>query len=155
MLKRKTSAFLSLSICIFFAAVLLILVFTFPRFFHWLYVSYHGLDFTDEITTRIVNTVTAAFYICVPFAGAALYSLIRLMMRAIKDEIFVKSTVNYLRVISLCCYAVFLITGGFGLRYVPLFIIALAMVVVGTLVRVVKNVMQSAIELKEENDLTV
>lgn len=155
MKKRKTSAILSLSICVFFTAVLLGLVFTFPKFFQWLYVSYHGLDMTDAITTQNVHTVTAAFYICVPFAGAALYSLIRLMTRVIKDEVFVKSTVNYLQTISLCCYAVFLITCGFGFRYVPLFVIALAMVVVGTLLRVVKNVMQSAVELREENDLTI
>ena len=155
MLNRKTSAKVSLGICIFFLVALLALSATFPMFFHWIYVSYHGLSETNAITVRNVRNVTIAFYLCVPFAGAALYALIRLMLGILKDRVFEHKNVFYLRLISWCCLAVFLITGGFGFLYVPLFIVSLAMAVVGVLVRVVMNVMRSAVELREENDLTI
>ena len=48
-----------------------------------------------------------------------------------------------------------LITSASGYFYMPLLIIAFATFLVGTLLRVVKNVMQSAVELREENDLTI
>ena len=149
MLKRKTSAKISLGICIFFLVALLALAATFPMFFRWLYVSYHGLNETSEIVRANVKTVTRAFYCCVPFA------LIRLMLGVISERVFEQRTVTYLRLLFWCCAAVFLVTGGFGFRYVPLWIVALAMAVVGVLVRVVMNVMRSAVELREENDLTI
>ena len=155
MLKRKTSAKISLGICIFFLVALLALAATFPMFFRWLYVSYHGLNETSEIVRANVKTVTRAFYCCVPFALAALYALIRLMLGVISERVFEQRTVTYLRLLFWCCAAVFLVTGGFGFRYVPLWIVALAMAVVGVLVRVVMNVMRSAVELREENDLTI
>ena len=155
MLKRKTSAKISLGICVFFLVALIALAATFPMFFHWLYVSYHGLSETSEVVRSNVKTVTRAFYFCVPFALAALYALIRLMLGVISERVFEQRTVTYLNLLFWCCAAVFLITGGFGFRYVPLWIVALAMAVVGMLVRVVMNVMRSAVELREENDLTI
>jgi hypothetical protein len=154
-LKHKASVWLCFGICVFFAVVLVVLVCTFPRFFHWFYVDYHGLSFTDEITAANVRTVTWAFYLCAPFAGAALYCLISLMWELLHARVFTRKNVRFLSVISWCCLAVLLVTGFFGLKYVPLFIITLAMGVVGILVRVVQSVMDAAVTLREENDLTI
>lgn len=118
-------------------------------------MDYHGIPEATEAVTRIFRIVVTSFYLCAPFAAAALYMLIRLLKNLLDDRVFIHTNVVYLRGISWCCYAVFLVTFAGGFLYVPLFIIAFATGVVGTLLRVVKNVMHAAEELREENDLTI
>lgn len=152
---RKTSAKISVGICIFFSALLLVWLFTFPAFFNWFYVTYHHLNALNENVKSAIHTVIPAFYCSSPFAGIALYSLIRLLLNILKDETFIKKNVTYIRIVSWCCYAVAIVTAVTGFFYMPLFIITAATGIVGTLLRVVKNLMQSAVELKEENELTI
>lgn len=155
MLNRKASAIVSLVICAAASVLLLVWLFTFPRFFNWFYVIYHGLGSEYTRTDSVIKLVVPTFYCCAPFAGISLYMLIRLLVNILKDKVYIKANVNYLRFISYCCYVCFLITFVTGIKYFPLLIIAFSMVVVGTLLRVVQNIMQTAVEIKEENDLTV
>ena len=155
MKNRKFSAKLSLAVCIFFAVVLLVGLFAFPAFFRWFYVEYHHLNPENPLVAHNLQTVIGAFYACAPFAAAALYMLIRLLTNVLKDDVFILSNVRYLRYISWCCWAVALATGIAGFFYMPLAIIAAAMLVVGTLLRVVKNVVHAAVALREENELTI
>lgn len=154
-MNRKISAYISLGLCILFSVLLLVWLFAFPQFFEWFYVVYHKLNADAPYIAHAVKTVVASFYVCAPFAAAALYLLIRLLLNVIKDNTFAAVNVTYLRFVSWCCYAVALITGIASLYYMPLVLITAGMAVVGTLLRVVKNLMQSAVEIKEENDLTV
>lgn len=149
---RKTSAKISLGICIASSAALLALAVTFPRFYEWFYFLSRSLS---EESDGIIKTVTVAFYVSAPFAAAALYMLIRLLLNIIRDEVFVGINVTYLRLISYCCFGVVLVNAVCAFFYAPLFITVLVFVIVGTLLRVVKNVMQSAVALREENDLTI
>ena len=154
-MKAKTSVTISLCICFASALLLVVWLFTFPAFIRWFYFSYHSLMQEQVVLTRAVTLLIPAFYSCAPFAAAALYMLIRLLFNLRQGKIFIPSNVLYLRLVSWCCYAVLAITFGFGLWYIPLMIVAFAMGVVGTLVRVFKNILQSAVELREDNDLTI
>lgn len=155
MIKSKTSTILSLGICIASSVLLVVLIATFPNFIRWLYLNYHALQMNSDAAERIFPAVIPAFYICVPFAAAALYMLIRLLLNVLHAEVFIPRNVLYLRLVSWCCYAVAVVTLIFGLSYFPLLFITFIMAVVGTLLRVVKNVMQTAVGLREENDLTI
>ena len=155
MKNRTFSAKLSLALCIFFAVVLAVSVITFPWFFKWFYIDYHHLNPENSLVQHNLHTVVSAFYACVPFAAAALYMLIRLLLNILHGEVFITKNVQYLRFIAWCCWMVALATGIAGFFYVPLEIIAAAMVVVGILLIVVKNVMHAAVEMREENDLTI
>ena len=155
MKNRLFSAKLSLGICLFFAVVLAVSVCTFPMFWSWLYTGYHHLNPANEHVQRNIRTVITAFYVCAPFAAASLYMLIRLLTNILHDRVFIAKNVTYLRFVSLCCYAVAAATFAGGLFYLPLMIIAVSMVVVGTLLLVVKNLLHAAVALREENDLTI
>ncbi len=155
MRNRKTSAYISLGICAAASVLLVFWLFTFPSFFNWFYISYHGLPENDPHVMAVYRLVIISFYSCAPFAGVSLYMLIRLLLNIIIDKVFVKPNIMYLRFISYFCYACFAITAVTGAGYFPLLIVSFAMVIVGTLLRVVKNILQCAVEIKEENDLTV
>lgn len=151
----KKSAIISLVICALSGIILVIWLFTFPQFFNWFYTIYHGLGSEYTETNKIIKLVIPTFYACAPFAGIAIYMLIRLLLNIINETVFVQTNVKYLRWISYLCYAVMLITVATGIFYIPLLIIGFGTGVVGTLLRVVKNLMETAVEIKEENDMTI
>ena len=154
MKKRHIAAALSLAICGASALLLLAWAFTFPRFFNWFYLSYHGIA-ENPYTLAVQRRVIGAFYGCMPFAAASLYCLIRLLLNIRKDVVFIARNVTYIRLVACFCYAVAAITLATGVRYFPLLIITFATVTVGTLLLVMKDLFRSAVELKEENELTI
>lgn len=154
MLNKRTSAIISLVICVLCSLLLVLMLFTFPSFMKYLYLEYHN-GIGNDAYVQISDVVVPAFYVCSPFAAFSLYMLIRLLLNIIKEDIFIMKNAIYFRLISWCCYAVTIITAVAGFRYIPLFVIAVAMAIVGTLLRVVKNIMQSAVVIREENDLTI
>ena len=90
-----------------------------------------------------------------PFAAASLYCLIRLLLNILKDRVFIAANVTYIRLVSLFCYAVAAITLVTGVGYFPLLIICFVTGTVGTLLLVMKNLLRGAVELREENELTI
>ena len=154
MKKRQISAALSLVICAASAVLLLAWLFTFPRFFGWFYLAYHGIA-ENPYTQSVMKRVIGAFYGCAPFAAASLYCLIRLLLNVMKDRVFIPRNVTYIRLVAWFCYAVALITLVTGARYFPLLIITFATFTVGTLLLVMKDLFRTAVELKEENELTI
>ena len=152
--KHKISTCISLAICILSAALLVYWIVRFPAFFRWFYLTYHRLT-TSVAAERIIRNVTLAFYGCAPFAAAALGMLIALLRNLLKNRVFINANVRFLRWISWCCYAVTLVTGFWGYYYMPLLIITFATALVGTLLRVVMNVMHAAVALREEQELTI
>lgn len=97
---------------------------------------------------------------CATFGYLALYGLIRLLLNIKKGQVFVRENVTYLRRISWDCFGVagVAVVGGFLYKDLPFtFFLLMAFIAaaIGLVLRVVKNVMEAAVELKTENDLTV
>lgn len=82
-------------------------------------------------------------------------ALDRLLTNIKKGNAFIKQNVTCLRVISYCCFAASLIFIYFGfIRHFALFIVVAA-AFFGLILRVIKNVFEQAIEIREENDFTI
>lgn len=152
---HKFSVCCSIGVCVLSAILLLYWLFRFPQFFHWFYAVYHGFSETQPDVLEKERVVVVCFYACAPFAAASLALLLALLRNLLRDRVFIKHNVTFLRLVSWFCWAVLLITFSGGLKYLPLMIVAFAMGVVGTLLRVLKNVLQAAVVLREENDLTI
>jgi hypothetical protein len=119
-----------------------------PSILSW-YIGYAGKN--SEIYHRLLYTLWAA---TIP-ALAALICLGRLLKNIDRGQIFVRHNVKLLRILSWCCFAaagVFLVT---SLYYVTGLLIVISASFMGLILRVVKNVIAQAVELKEESDLTV
>jgi len=91
---------------------------------------------------------------CVP-AVILLWNLFFLLNRIEKDEVFINRNVDSLRRISWSCIAGGLICFISGFYYIPWFVVAIAAAFMGLIVRVVKNVVAQAVELKSESDYTI
>lgn len=88
--------------------------------------------------------------------AAVILILLNFLLSNIRNEkVFEHSNVSYLRIISYCCFVISglsLVMAYWRLLAVVIFI---AFAFVGLLLRVLKNVFEQAVVLREENDLTV
>lgn len=155
MWNSKKSVILSIIVCFFFVGILTAGMFLSPWFVKTWFTVYRGWSENGEAMQNMLTLFNCCFYPSSIFAYTTLYSLLKLLFNIKKREIFIPQNVKYLRVISWCCFAVALITVIGGCFYLPFGIMGIAAAFVGLMLRVVKNVMQNAVEIKAENELTI
>lgn len=155
MWSSKKSVDFSIVVCSLVAVVLLGLLFFGPEVF-WLYMTdYRGIEPTSAVLQMLKAVFTCTFYPAAVFAAVILFSLIKMLLNIRRNEVFIDENVKCLKVVSWCCVIIGIITLVGGWFYMPFLFVACAGFFVGLLLRVLKNVMQKAVEIKEENDLTV
>ncbi len=155
MWSRKRSVTLSIVVCFILAAVLVFFAIFGPMIFKAYMTGYRGFSPDGEAMTRLSRTFAFCFYPCAAFSGVIIYSLLKLLFNIKADKIFISTNVTCLRVVSWCCIVIAVITLIGAFSYMPFGFVALAGGFVSMMLRVLKNVMQSAVELREENDLTI
>ncbi|HHZ06713.1 MAG TPA: DUF2975 domain-containing protein [Clostridiales bacterium] len=82
-------------------------------------------------------------------------SLNRVINNIKKNDVFIENTVKQLRIMSYCCFVVTAIFIYLGVYRQLALLVACAAGFIGLILRVLKNVFEKAIEIKEENDYTI
>ena len=153
--KKKGSVTVSLALCaLIFIAVTYTLL-RFPAIFEAYYGHYRPAAVDSQYYEWLRSTLTGCLYPCCALAYAALYCLVRLLTNIQKDEIFTSQNINYLKILSLLCLAVFVITGIGAVRYMPLGIVSAAALFIGVILRVITDVFVNAKRIRDENELTI
>ena len=147
-MKNSLSAKFSLWCGRIIAAAIVILIFCLPRLLDW-YQTLRPL----HISSRMA--ILTGYYCCVPLVLYALWCVDGLLQNILKEDVFVMQNVRFIRRIRWCCAIVGLICLLAGLRYPPLLFLAVILFFLALMVSVLKNVLAAAVELREENDLTV
>ncbi len=148
MKKRNQSARITLWVNRIIAVVVASLIFLLPAVIRW-YCNFRVLMPVEQ------TAITVAFYCCVVFIGAALWNIDRLLTAILQDEVFTRSNVRRIRAIGWCCGAVSLICVPATVAYLPLIFLTIVMAFLCLVVGVVANVMNAAVTIREENDLTI
>lgn len=136
--------------CILVVMVLLaVIVVAAPWIIRW----FVGFSRAELMGTEpfFLTTIYSGF---VP-ASYLLYSLLRLLTRIEKEQVFINENVERLRRISWTCFVGAGISLVSTLYYFPWVFLAAAATFMGLIVRVVKNVVAKAVELQDEMDYTV
>lgn len=94
-------------------------------------------------------------YCAVPAAVIALICLDLLLKNIINNQPFVSKNVKLLKIISYCCFAEALVFVYFTTLKPFALIIVIACAFMGLILRVIKNVFEHAVEIREENDFTI
>ena len=147
-MKNNTSARVTLWVNRFIAVVMVLLC----VFLHDLLVWYSSLR---HLPWQVSAAILAGFYLCVPAVMLALWSLEILLRNVLTEQVFILRNVRCIRRVRWCCAFVSLVCLGVGVLYPPLLFLAVIMAFLALVVGVVKNVMAAAVELREENDLTI
>lgn len=99
--------------------------------------------------------IVATVYLCCIPAAILLFSLHRLLRRIRAGKVFTEENIRLLRMISWCCFAAGMITLTSGFFYLPFLLVAIACSFFGLILRVIKNIFEQALEIKQENDFTI
>lgn len=97
----------------------------------------------------------ATIYLGAIPAGILLYNLFGLLRRIEREQVFITDNVECLRRISWSCFAGAGIGVASAFYYSPWIFVGVAAAFMGLIVRVVKNVLAKAVELKNEVDYTI
>lgn len=124
------------------------MVFLLPTVIDW-YCTFRVLTPVERMAIII------AFYCCTVFIGTALWNIDRLLTQILKGQVFIRQNVRRIRAIGWCCGAVSLICLPASFAYMPLIFMLIVMAFLCLVVSVVASVMDAAVTIREENDLTV
>lgn len=155
MITTKKSVSVSIFVCITVAVILGILVFLGPKVFEFYMTAYRGFVPDGEALKMLKKTFAFCFYPSAFFSSIILYSLLSLLFNIKKGDTFTRINVLLLKTVSWCCFIIAVITLIGGFFYMPFMFVAAAGGFLGMFLRVLKNVMQSAVEIAEENELTI
>ena len=147
---RSKSVILS-KICVVVFSILLIVL---DIGCNWLVNSY--LELTRPLGGVWDGTcLMVLIYLCNIPAWITLWSLWRILDRIWKGEVFVEGNVKDMRRTSWCCLAVSLLCCLAMPFYLSLSMVAIMAGFMGLIVRIVKNVFEEAVSMKDELDFTV
>lgn len=122
------------------------------NFFGGSYVA--SLPFLKNERSRFYVFVTC-FYVCTALAYPILYCVARLLTNLKKDLVFDKKNTKLMSIISLLCIliAIVCVLGSFACA--SLILVSMIGLFVGLIVQCVRLVMDKAIDMRAELDLTV
>lgn len=97
----------------------------------------------------------ASLYLCSVFGWIVLWKLWRLLGNLREGRVFTAGNVEALRTVSWCCVSVAAVCLLSGAYYLPFMLVAMSSAFMALIVRIVKNVFQQALLMKDELDFTV
>lgn len=122
---------------------------------HWIARLYDNSKVLPLGLNSVYTPMLITVYLALAVAFPAVLCLNRLLENVKKSMIFVTDNVHILRLISYFCFAEGAVFFFFGF-YRPLsFAISGAALFFGLIMRVLKNVFETAVTIKEENDFTI
>ncbi|MBQ2939791.1 MAG: DUF2975 domain-containing protein [Clostridia bacterium] len=154
-ISRKHSVTLSLVIAGLFLAMLIACAVVLPQIVTPLVTYANQSGLLPALLPATVIPVLVLAYLVVATMALADILLVRLLLHVRGEEVFTAKAVSLIRGISWCCFLLCLWFTVVGIWFQLSFVVAVAAVFLGLCLRVVKNVIEQAIVIKEENDFTV
>ena len=141
----RTTLFVNRFLVLVMAALLFIL----PPMLDW----YANIRPLTQESAKLA--ILIGFYCCALAVFPALWDLDVLLRNILKREIFIRRNVSAIRRVRWCCMAVSAICLPASFFYQPLIFMVIIMFFLALILSVLGEVMAAAVEIREENDLTV
>lgn len=128
--------------------ILAVLIFFLPAILDW-YAQYR------ELTQVERTAILAAYYCCVLVVAAAMWNIDRALTDVLDGRVFTRKNVLRIRRVAWCSGGVSLICVPAACAYYPLVFMVIVMAFLCLMVGVLSSIMDAAVTIREENDLTV
>ncbi|MCR4759068.1 MAG: DUF2975 domain-containing protein [Oscillospiraceae bacterium] len=112
-------------------------------------------DAVSDNAVKIRTVLTVILYLSDICGIFALWQLFRVLENFAKQRVFVKENAACFRLISWCCFGVALLWLVLMYWRFLAFFVAFIAAFAGLILRVMKNMLEAAVELREENDFTI
>ena len=154
-ISKKLSTNISITVAYILMADCLFAAFIMPPLVEMLINLPDNIGMRSEITDGGRALVLVMAYLMLLTLVFADVLMIILLMRVRKGLVFTPKSISCIRGISWCCFFICLVFAVLGIYFQLSFILAFFALFLGVSLRVVKNVIEEASEIKSENDLTV
>ncbi|MBR6563769.1 MAG: DUF2975 domain-containing protein [Clostridia bacterium] len=157
-ISKRASTLLSLILAVAFIAIVLVMMVLMPfiidsaPMMQSIY-SYFSSEEGALISGNVVFWIW--FYAISAIAAVCCGSIVFLLFRVRRKLVFSKISVSLIRFASWCCILIAAVCIGVCGYFHMAYVLALAAGFLGLCLRVVKNVIEEATAIKNENDLTV
>ena len=141
----KATLFVNRFLCFVMAGLLAFL----PSLLDWYMTLRPGMGAVPRLA------LTLCFYCSAPAVFLALWELDRLLRSIMGGQVFVRANVRSISTVRWCCLAVTLVCIVAACFYPPLIFMGIIMFFLTMVLSVLCSVMAAAVEIREENDLTV
>jgi len=152
---KKVSTVISIVLTVIFMLVLIFLAAVMPVLSEMLINAQDILGNQNGITNGERTAILILAYCLIAAAAAADSLLFLLLIRVLKGLVFTKRSIAYIRGVSWCAILVGIIFALLGIWFQISFIVGFAAFFLALCLRVVKNVIEEASDIKSENDLTI
>lgn len=132
----------------FCALLVAALVVVLPGLLDW----YRGFRVLTLLEYRAIQI---AYYVCAVVLELAFWNMEKLMRNILEGKVFVRENVKRVHRLQWDCGGIALICLPAACIYLPLLFVVVIMAFLSLVVCVVAQVMQAAVEIREENDLTI
>lgn len=154
-ISTKLSNTLSFIIAVIFLVLCVAAVFFMPMVINMLIDTPDNIGDRGSITTAGRVFVHIVSYILLSVFMMADVLSIFLLFRVRKGKVFTPISVSLIRGVSWCCFGISVTFLLLGIYFQLALIMAFLAFFLSVCLRVVKNVIEEATEIKQENDLTV
>ncbi len=161
-ISKKASILLSMILSLLFEGLLAGVALFLPRLVDGLWDKFPLTTIDDVLTPGQRAGLLACLYGLLAVAALAVALLFALLLRVRRGEVFTAKSVSLIRSVSWCCMllaaGIFAVGWVFSPAVFSRFVwssLALAALLLGLCLRVVKNVIEQAVAIKSENDLTI
>ena len=151
----KRSLYLSIALSVIFFLVCITGAFIMPTLTEMLINAKDSIGNRGDITEAGRAFVLVLAYLVLAIVMLADVLLFFLLMRVRNGNVFTSQSVALIRGVAWCCLILALVFLGLGIYFQLALIVAFLAAFLGLSLRVVKNVIEEATEIKSENDLTV
>lgn len=154
-ISKNLSTTLSLALAVFFFVCCIAGLFGLPVLTEMLIDLPSNIGDRGDITPlgRTLSLVSAyCIVLDMMLADGLLFCL---LLNVRKGEVFTDRTVSLIRGVSWCCLALCVPFGFLGLYFQLAWLVCFLAVFLGLCLRVCKNAFEEAVQIKQENDLTV
>ena len=108
-----------------------------------------------DLNENAQTAIFVAYYCCSAVVLFSQWNMERLLKNILAEQVFTQENVNRICSVRWCCLLVSLICAPASVYYLPLIFMVIIMGFLGLVVSVVANVMAAAVEIREENDMTI
>ena len=143
----------SATVTLWASRVVAVLIAVFLIFFPRMVESYHQ-NFRP-LSNSERYALLGAFYLSAVAVEIAMFHMVRLLRNILRAELFTRENVSHIRCVRWCCFWVSLVCLFAFFGFPSMIFISTIMAFLALVVTVVGQVMKAAVELREENDLTI
>lgn len=154
-ISSKASTTLSQILSVVFFVAIIFGAFLMPFFINMLVGTQEDTAQSSFFAAHEKEIILTLAYLVLALAMIADVFLFFLLRRVQRELVFTEKSVALIRSISWCTVAIGVLFFVLGYYFKLALVVAVAAVFLGLCLRVVKNVIEKASEIKRENDLTV